>query len=292
MIKSMTGYGRATAQVGGKIITCEIKSVNQRYFDASVKLPRVYGYLEEPIKKRVQSEISRGKLDIYLTVDFSESENVEITLNKPVLAAYLDAFRNIESEFGVDNDVKASDLLRVPDLFNVRKPEEDADKVKNEVFPVLEEAIRGFSAFRTFEGEKMYQDISERISVIRRYKETVEQKNPTLAEAYRKKLEDRIRELLNGAAVDENRILTEAALYADKTAVAEETVRLESHLLQLADLIASDGPVGRKLDFLLQEMNREVNTTGSKINDTELTDCVVNMKCELEKIREQIQNVE
>ncbi len=292
MIKSMTGYGRATAQVGGKIITCEIKSVNQRYFDASVKLPRVYGYLEEPIKKRVQSEISRGKLDIYLTVDFSESENVEITLNKPVLAAYLDAFRNIESEFGVDNDVKASDLLRVPDLFNVRKPEEDADKVKNEVFPVLEEAIRGFSAFRTFEGEKMYQDISERISVIRRYKETVEQKNPTLAEAYRKKLEDRIREILNGAAVDENRILTEAALYADKTAVAEETVRLESHLLQLADLIASDGPVGRKLDFLLQEMNREVNTTGSKINDTELTDCVVNMKCELEKIREQIQNVE
>ena len=292
MIKSMTGYGRATAQVGGKIITCEIKSVNQRYFDASVKLPRVYGYLEEPIKKRVQSEISRGKLDIYLTVDFSESENVEITLNKPVLAAYLDAFRNIESEFGVDNDVKASDLLRVPDLFNVRKPEEDADKVKNEVFPVLEEAIRGFSAFRTFEGEKMYQDISERISVIRRYKETVEQKNPTLVEAYRKKLEDRIREILNGAAVDENRILTEAALYADKTAVAEETVRLESHLLQLADLIASDGPVGRKLDFLLQEMNREVNTTGSKINDTELTDCVVNMKCELEKIREQIQNVE
>ena len=288
----MTGYGRATATVEGKTITCEIKSVNQRYFDAACKLPRIYGYLEEPIKKRVQAEITRGKLDIYISVDFSESENVEITLNGPVLAAYLESFRRMESEYGVENDVKASDLLKLPDLFTVRKPEEDADKVKNEVFPVLEEALKSFSAFRTFEGEKMYQDISERINVIRKYKETVEKRNPELVEAYRKKLEDRIRELLNGAAPDENRILTEAALYADKTAVAEETVRLESHLLQLADLIASDGPVGRKLDFLLQEMNREVNTTGSKINDTELTDCVVNMKSELEKIREQIQNVE
>ena len=288
----MTGYGRATATVEGKTITCEIKSVNQRYFDAACKLPRIYGYLEEPIKKRVQAEITRGKLDIYISVDFSESENVEITLNGPVLAAYLESFRRMESEYGVENDVKASDLLKLPDLFTVRKPEEDADKVKNEVFPVLEEALKSFSDFRTFEGEKMYQDISERINVIRKYKETVEKRNPELVEAYRKKLEDRIRELLNGAAPDENRILTEAALYADKTAVAEETVRLESHLLQLADLIASDGPVGRKLDFLLQEMNREVNTTGSKINDTELTDCVVNMKSELEKIREQIQNVE
>lgn len=288
----MTGYGRATATVEGKTITCEIKSVNQRYFDAACKLPRIYGYLEEPIKKRVQAEITRGKLDIYISVDFSESENVEITLNGPVLAAYLESFRRMESEYGVENDVKASDLLKLPDLFTVRKPEEDADKVKNEVFPVLEEALKSFSDFRTFEGEKMYQDISERINVIRKYKETVEKRNPELVEAYRKKLEERIRELLNGAAPDENRILTEAALYADKTAVAEETVRLESHLLQLADLIASDGPVGRKLDFLLQEMNREVNTTGSKINDTELTDCVVNMKSELEKIREQIQNVE
>ena len=169
MIKSMTGYGRATATVEGKTITCEIKSVNQRYFDAAVKLPRVYGYLEEPVKKRVQSEISRGKLDIYISVDFSESENVEITLNKPVLAAYLESFRSMESEFGVENDVKASDLLRLSDLFNVRKPEEDADKVKNEVFPVLEEALRGFAAFRTFEGEKMCQDIRERIETIRKY---------------------------------------------------------------------------------------------------------------------------
>ncbi|MBR5742827.1 MAG: YicC family protein [Clostridia bacterium] len=288
----MTGYGRAVATVGGKTITCEVKSVNQRYFDASVKLPRIYGYLEEPIKKRVQAEISRGKLDVYLTVDLSESENVEVTLNKPVLAAYLDSFESIERDFGVENDVKISDLIRLPDLFSVKKPEEDADQVKNEVFPVLEEALAGFSAFRTFEGEKMYRDILERIGVIRSYKEIVEKKNPLLAEAYRHRLEDRIRELLNGAAVDENRILTEAALYADKTAVAEETVRLDSHLDQLTDLIASDGPVGRKLDFLLQEMNREVNTTGSKINDTELTECVVNMKCELEKIREQIQNVE
>ena len=292
MIKSMTGYGRATATAGGKTITCEIRSVNQRYFDAAVKLPRIYGYLEEPVKKRVQSEISRGKLDIYIGVDFAESENVEVTVNRPVLAAYLDSFRLMENEFGVENDVKASDLLRLPDIFSVRKPEEDEDKVKNEVFPVLEEAIRGFAAFRTFEGEKMYQDIRGRIETIRTYKETVEAKNPALVDAYRKKLEERIRELLNGAAPDENRILTEAAIYADKTAVAEETVRLESHLQQLSDLIASDGPVGRKLDFLLQEMNREVNTTGSKINDTELTECVVNMKCELEKIREQIQNVE
>ena len=292
MIKSMTGYGRATASVNGKTITCEVKSVNQRYFDCTVKLPRIYGYLEELIKKRLQSEITRGKVEVYLSVDFSESDNIEVAVNTPVLKAYLAAFEKMEAEYGVENDVKASHISRIPDIFTVRKTEEDEDQVKGEIFPVLEEAIKSFSAFRTFEGQKMYEDIDSRIVTIRGLKDTVEEKNPLLVDAYRAKLEERIRELLEGAAVDENRILTECAIYADKTAVAEETVRLESHLQQLHDLIASDVPVGRKLDFLLQEMNREVNTTGSKVNDTALTECVVNMKCELEKIREQIQNVE
>ncbi len=292
MIKSMTGYGRATASVGGKNVTCEVKSVNQRYFDCTVKLPRVYGYLEEPIKKRLQEEISRGKVEVYLSVDFSESDNVEVAVNTPVLEAYLAAFRKMEEELGVENDVKASHIARIPDIFTVRKTEEDEEQVKSEIFPVLEEAIKSFSAFRTFEGQKMFEDIASRITTIRHYKETVEERNPQLVDVYRTKLEERIKELLAGAAIDENRILTECAIYADKTAVAEETVRLESHLQQLYDLISSDIPVGRKLDFLLQEMNREVNTTGSKVNDTALTECVVNMKCELEKIREQIQNIE
>ena len=292
MIKSMTGYGRATASANGKIITCEVKSVNQRYFDCTVKLPRIYGYLEEPIKKRMQTEISRGKVEVYLSVDFAESDNVEVVVNTPVLKAYLEAFDRMEKDFGVENDIKASSILRLQDVFTVRKTEEDEDRVKGEIFPVLEEAIGSFAAFRTFEGKKMYEDIVARIETVRRCKEIVEARNPQTVDSYRLKLEERIRELLNGAAVDENRILTECAIYADKTAVAEETVRLESHLQQLHDLIASDAAVGRKLDFLLQEMNREVNTTGSKVNDTELTECVVNMKCELEKIREQIQNIE
>lgn len=292
MIKSMTGYGRATASANGKIITCEVKSVNQRYFDCTVKLPRIYGYLEEPIKKRMQTEISRGKVEVYLSVDFAESDNVEVVVNTPVLKAYLEAFGRMEKDFGVENDIKASSVLRLQDVFTVRKTEEDEDQVKGEIFPVLEEAIGSFAAFRTFEGKKMYEDIAARIETVRRCKEIVEARNPQTVDSYRLKLEERIRELLNGAAVDENRILTECAIYADKTAVAEETVRLESHLQQLHDLIASDAAVGRKLDFLLQEMNREVNTTGSKVNDTELTECVVNMKCELEKIREQIQNIE
>lgn len=292
MIKSMTGYGRVTASVNGKTITCEIKSVNQRYFDASVRMPRIYGYLEEPIKQRLQSEITRGKLEIGVTIDLSESDQVEVVLNKPVLSAYLNAFKEIEGEFGVTNNIRVSDVVRIPDVFTVRKVEEDAEQLKSEVFPVLEEAIRSYAAFREFEGKKMYEDISSRIHTLRGYKELVETKNPQCVDTYRAKLEERIREMLGAAVIDENRILTEVAIYADKTAVAEETVRLESHLQQLHDLILSDVPVGRKLDFLLQEMNRETNTIGSKVNDTELTECVVNMKCELEKIREQIQNIE
>jgi len=292
MVKSMTGYGRASGYINGKTITCELRSVNQRYFDATVKLPRVYGFLEEPIKKQVQNEISRGKIDVYISIDLAESDSMEVLCNKPVLKAYLEAFKGLHDEYAIENNIKMSDVIKLPELFTVQKKEEDMDALKGEVFPILEEAIKSYAAFRTFEGQKMYDDILSRIQIIRDYKNLVEKKNPSLVDVYRSKLEERIRELLGSTVIDENRILTEVAIYADKTAVDEETVRLESHLQQLADLISAEVPVGRKLDFLLQEMNRETNTIGSKVNDTELTECVVNIKCELEKIREQIQNIE
>lgn len=292
MIKSMTGYGRAVMEFGSKTITAEIRSVNQRYFDCTVKLPRIYSFLEEPIKKRLQSEISRGKLDVYIGFDLTEGESVAVSLNKPVLNAYLDAFREMENEFNIRNDISASKIAQLPDIFSIRKVEEDAEKLKEEVFNVLDEAITGFGIFRRFEGEKMYNDISERGTAIKVMKNTVEERSPECVKEYREKLETRIRDMIANVSVDENRLLTETAIFADKTAVAEETVRLQSHLDQLENLIKSDDPVGRKLDFLLQEMNREVNTIGSKVNNVELTDVVVNMKCELEKIREQIQNIE
>ena len=291
-MKSMTGYGNATEIRNGREITAEIRSVNNRYLDCTVKLPRTYAFAEDPAKQLVKQHISRGKVDVFITVNTLEGTEVQISVNRPVLKGYLDALRSVAEEYGVKDDISVGLLARMPDVFLVEKGKQDEEQLQKDLLAVLEAALSRYDQMREQEGAALAQDLRAKASGFLKLVERVEARSPVTLAEYRKRLTEKLQEVLGSTSIDESRILTEAAIYADKIAVDEETVRLRSHLKQLEQMLASDEPIGRKLDFLLQEMNRETNTIGSKGNDLEQANTVVEMKAELEKIREQIQNVE
>ena len=288
----MTGYGRGEAVLHGRPITVEVRSVNNRYLDCTVKLPRIYVFAEDAIKAAVQSHISRGKVDVFVTIGPSESGDVTISVNRPMADGYYTALCALRDAYGLKDDISVSMLSRFQDVFLVEKTQEDLEAVSADICSVLELALNDFDAMRLREGEKLGQDVLSRAETIEGLVSKVEDRSPGIVADYRARLAAKMAEVLQNTQLDESRILTEAAIYADKVAVDEETVRLRSHLSQLRHLLAQDGAIGRKLDFLIQEFNREANTIGSKCNDIETAGYVVDIKAEIEKIREQIQNME
>ena len=292
MVKSMTGYGRGEEVRGGRNITVEVRSVNNRYLDCNIKLPRLYVFAEDAIKSLVQGTISRGKVDVFVTLGPSEEGDVKVSLNRPVADGYYQALCEMRDAYGLRDDISVSLLSRFPDVFLVEKNEDDVKAVAEDICAVLSQALADFDAMRTREGEKLEQDVAQRADTIEALTGQVEERSPGIVADYRARLTARINEVLQNTQIDESRILTEAAIFADKVAVDEETVRLRSHLSQLRQMLRSEGPVGRKLDFLIQEFNREANTIGSKCSDVETASIVVSIKGEIEKIREQIQNIE
>lgn len=292
MIKSMTGFGRFEGTLGGRTIVVEVKTVNSRFFDFSCKINRGYSFLEERLKNFISEYISRGKVDVYVTVSENEDTESVVEINHSLAAGYVRALRELSEKYGVRDDASASLLSKFNDVLTVRKPAEDEQLIWSLVKEGTEKAISGLVAMREREGEKLKEDILLRGKTIISLIERVEERSPKIVEEYREKLLVRMSEILEGVKIDEQRILTEAAIFADKTAVAEETVRLRSHIAQMTDMLEGNAPIGRKLDFIVQEMNREANTIGSKINDAELAHVVVDIKAEIEKIREQIQNIE
>ena len=292
MIKSMTGYGRSEAVLHDHAIVVELRSVNNRYLDCNVRIPRIYACAEEAVLSEVKAGVSRGKVDVMVTVEQQGGETVSVQLNQPVAAGYLQALEQMRQLYGLREEVSLSLLSRFPDVFRVEKTPEDLEQLTADIRSVAKNAVADFNAMRQREGGKLAEDLLSRLDTLEQLTQQVERRSPETVEAYRQRLTARIQEVLAERQIEESRILTEAAIYADKVAVAEETVRLHSHIGQFRDMVASGGVIGRKLDFLIQEMNRETNTTGSKCNDLELSTIVVDMKAELEKIREQVQNVE
>ena len=288
----MTGYGRGEANLNGRPITVELRSVNNRYLDCTVKLPRIYVFAEDAVKSRVQSRISRGKVDVYITIGPSANGDVAISVNKPVADGYYAALKDLRDTYGLRDDISVSLLSRFQDVFLVEKTQEDLEALSADICTVLDLALDDFDAMRTREGEKLCQDVRSRAATIEGLVSKVEKRSPGIVADYRAKLVARMNEVLQNTQIDESRILTEAAIYADKVAVDEETVRLRSHLSQLDHMLGQGGAIGRKLDFLIQEFNREANTIGSKCSDIETAGYVVDIKAEIEKIREQIQNIE
>ena len=288
----MTGYGRAVETVNGREFTVELRSVNNRYLDCSVKLPRSLSFAEEAVKQAVKATISRGKVDVFISVRSEGGEEVKVSLNSAVLEGYLAAMRQMVTEFGVADDISVSAVSRLPEVFTVERPEVDEDQLKADLMAVVAKAIEGYDAMRCTEGVALENDLRSRGQTILTLVAQVEQGNAQTVVDYRTRLENKLQEVLANTSIDESRILTEAAIFADKVAVDEETVRLRSHLEQMNTMLSAGGAVGRKLDFLLQEMNRETNTIGSKCSDVRLARIVVDMKAELEKIREQTQNIE
>ncbi len=292
MIRSMTGYGRAGEVRGGRDITVEIKSVNARYFEYSSRMPRGFVFLDDKLKKLVNASISRGKTELSLTVVNIDVGDTSVSANLELAKEYLDAMRAMSEALGVRDDVTVSALCRLPELFAARRAEIDAEQLWADVQAVAEKAIESFVAMRAAEGEKLRADIVSRLDFLEKAVGEIEQTSTERVKKYTDKLYEKLRALLEDRSIDDARILTEAALFADRTAVDEETVRLRSHIRQYRDILALDEPVGRKLDFLTQELNRETNTIGSKAQDLAITRLVVDMKGEIEKIREQIQNIE
>ena len=292
MIKSMTGFGRSEQKINGREISVEIKSVNHRYFEFNCKTSRGYAFLEEKLKAYVQQRVSRGKIDLYVSVVCAEETQANVTLNHSLAAGYVEALKEIAAAYGVQDDISVSSVARFTDIFTVHKAQEDEDEVWQSVLPVLDSAMESFMNMRRAEGARMKEDVLGRSKTILSIVEQIDEQSPQTVAQYREKLEERLRELLESASVDEQRLLTEAAIFADKTALAEETVRLRSHFSQLERFMEAGEPVGRKIDFILQEMNREANTIGSKVQNAPLAHLVVEIKSELEKIREQIQNIE
>ncbi len=292
MVKSMTGYGRAREMRNGRDITVEVRSVNNRYLDCTVKMPRAYIFAEDRMKARVQQAISRGKVDVFVTIDASAADAAVVAVNEPLARGYYDALTRLKTTFGLSGDITPEVLAKFPDVLAVTKAEEDVEAIAADICAVLDDALASYNAMRAVEGEKLAADVDGRVTTIETVVGKVEERSPQTVAAYRQRLETKMQEVLQSTAIDESRILTEAAIFADKIAVDEETVRLRSHIAQLRAMLVSDEPVGRKLDFLIQEVNRECNTIGSKCNDLTIAQDVVNMKAEVEKIREQVQNME
>lgn len=293
MIKSMTGYGRARETLHKRDITVEVRSVNNRYLDCAVKMPRMYTFAEDAVKQRVQKAVSRGKVDVFITVDASAADVAKVTVNRELATQYAAALHELAEVCGpTAYHVTPDQLARFQDVLTVTKADEDLETVSEDLCAVLDEALASYNAMRAVEGEKLAEDIGNRLRSIETYTGQVEERSPETVAEYRQKLTARMQEVLQSASIDPQRILTEAAIYADKVAVDEETVRLRSHVAQLRAMLASDEPMGRKMDFLIQEVNREANTIGSKCNDVSIAQVVVGLKAEVEKMREQVQNVE
>lgn len=292
MLKSMTGYGRRETVTDGKKILVEIKSVNHRYSDYNIKVPRHLGYLEDKIRKCAADSVTRGKIDIYVNVDYFETSDKEITLNEELAKSYIDALYALRDEFKLKDDITVTSVARNSEIFKSERVEEDEEALWKNVKEVLDGALSDFIAMRAREGERIEKDLCERIEYMCALAEKVDKRSPETVKEYSDRLYEKIKEVLDGREIDEGRILTEVAIYADKVAVNEETVRLKSHFDEFDTIIRSGEPAGRRLDFLIQEINREVNTIGSKASDIEIAKTVVTLKGEIEKLREQIQNIE
>lgn len=285
MIKSMTGFGRAVAETDGYVITVEIKSVNHRYFEFSSRIPRQYGFLDDKLKSYINSRVSRGKVECYVSIDALNTEAAQVVVNNTLASAYVSALKELSKNYDLKEDFGASTVARFQDVLVVKKADEDEEKIWSYVKSVTDTALDKFIAMRTVEGEKMKNDISSRADYILSCVEYIEKRSPETVKEYNDKLVERVHDLIGDVSLDEGRVIQEVAIYADKVAVAEETVRLRSHLDQLKAFINADEPVGRKMDFLVQEINRETNTIGSKANDVDIARKVVDIKAEVEKIR-------
>ncbi len=292
MIKSMTGYGSGKAELGGKTFTVEIKSVNSRYSDFSIKMPRIYTFLEDPVRKAASARINRGKVDIYINVESSGDDDSVVKVNEALAREYLEGLRSLSASLNISSNATAETFLRIPDVFTVDKADEDEALILKTVLDALSIALDGFDAMRIAEGEKLAGDLREHLGFILNATSEVEKRSPEIVTEYRARIEERVRDILGSATYDETRLLTEVAIFADKVNVNEETVRLKSHVDQFSKMLDEGGSVGRKIDFLIQEMNREINTIGSKSNDLDVARIVIDVKAEIEKLREQIQNVE
>ncbi len=292
MLKSMTGFGRAVAELDGYVITVELKSVNHRYFEFSSRIPRQYGFLEEKLKSFINSKVSRGKVDCFVSIEALNTEAADVVINNTLAGAYVKALKELSQTYDLKEDFGAYSVARFGDVLVVKKSEEDEDALWADVKSVCEEALGKFTAMRITEGEKLYNDIKSRGEHIIDVVSFIEERSPQTVKEYNDKLVMRVHELIGDASLDEARIIQEVAIYADKVAVAEETVRLRSHIDQLNTFLEASEPIGRKMDFLIQEINREANTIGSKANDVEIARKVVDIKAEVEKIREQVQNIE
>ena len=292
MIKSMTGYGGAKGSVEGLDISIELKSVNNRYLDTSVRLPRSFLFAEDGIKAAVQRHISRGKVDVFVSIDSSAAGDMTVKINQPLLKGYIEAVNSIANEYGLPNDMTAMSVCRFPDVLSVEKKDMDAEAITSGIIAIAEQALEDFDSMRLREGEKLRDDVLSKLGTIESLVSVVEQESPKTLADYRARLESKMAEVLGSAGIDENRILAEAAIFADRIAVDEETVRLRSHMSQLKTMISGNSPTGRKIDFLIQEFNREANTIGSKCQNSNIAHVVVDLKSEIEKIREQIQNIE
>ena len=292
MIKSMTGYGKSEQTIDSLNVAVEIKSVNHRYFEFSARVPREYGFLEEKLKKYCNSLITRGKVECYVSVEDLEEREMEVNVNETLAAGYVKALKELSERFGLKDDISAVTLSRYPDVITLHKASEDEERIWNAVKTVAETAVSKFIEMRETEGSKLRGDILSRADYIIECVEFIEGRSPETVREYNEKLKQRMKELLGDAAVDEQRLLNEAAIYADKIAVDEETVRLRSHISQLREFMNSSEAIGRKLDFLVQEINREANTIGSKAQDVDIAKKVIAIKAEVEKIREQVRNIE
>ncbi len=292
MIKSMTGYGSAKGTAQELEITVELKSVNNRYLDTSVRMPRSFLFAEDAVKSAVQSHISRGKVDVFISVDSSGAGEMNVKVNEALLKGYIAAISHIAAEYKLPNDMSAMSVSRFPDVLELEKKDMDSDAISEAIVSITEQALRDFDDMRIREGEKLREDVLNRLGTIDSLVSTVEEKAPQTVEDYRNRLYQKMSEVLDTAGIDENRILAEAAIFADHIAVDEETVRLRSHMSQLETMMNGSSPIGRKTDFLIQEFNREANTIGSKCQNSDIAHTVVDLKSEIEKIREQIQNIE
>ncbi len=292
MVKSMTGYGRFEGIFGNKKVLAEIKSVNHRYADYNIRVPRHYGFLEEKVRRFVSGYLCRGKIEIYLCVESYGEAEKQVVLNKPLAAGYIEAMSALRDEFSLVDDISVSTVARYSDIFSTERKEEDAEQIWQTVRMALQPAVQQFSAMREREGARLYEDLRTRRQTLATMVDAIEARSPECVAEYCHKLEARLKDMLEGVNIDEARLLTETAIFADKIAVAEETVRLRSHFSELDTILAAPEPAGRKLDFLIQEINREINTIGSKANDLALSKIVVDFKAELEKMREQVQNIE
>lgn len=292
MVRSMTGFGRAKAQIDGLDITVEIKSVNHRYFEFSCRTPRAYSFLEEKIKSHLSGAVTRGKIEVGVLIDDNTENATVVEIDREYTTAYLNALKTLSKEYGIKNDVKTSALVGNNDIFKIKRQTIEDEVITNAVLTVLDEALSKFIEMRTIEGERLLKDVTDRANYILEKVAFIEERSPKTVEEYRNRIQQKISELLGDKTIDEQRVLTEVAIFADKVAVAEETVRLRSHIKQFETHMTSNDAVGRKLDFIVQEMNREANTIGSKAQDIEIAHTVVDIKSEIEKIREQIQNME